>query len=506
MLAGAGMRGMLLGCGGVVLAACGGSAVPDAATGATLLPPDLDRPTPAQCAALRPARWLPAQGAPADHAALRVVAIQYKQVADYAASYLTFRTKMRCLVEDQVVPLLRADRTTLVVFNEDIGLLTLATGSRGAAVRLEADTPLRAPLGDSAPAALLAALVELNAAYAPQIAAYQLRYGPIDPRKQVFVGATDTFVRAFVRTFSDIARDYGIYVVASNSMAQYRASADPADIALFKDPDLAQVDEVYVATSARVANSTFLWGPQTAHADAPAGEKNLLFRNDKVPLTAFELDDLALDQGPVSGPAAIANAAGWPLAAFRLGFATSLPAFAWGYAYGAAPPAGLDPCADARVSYMLCMNAQGVDVLVQAEANDGRWAANVPGSWQPLQWMGSAWRAVNDPAVGFRYAINPMMTGNLLDLPFDGQSAILARGSGASAHYIGNLVFDPSTDQPQYRAYVGDQPGFLALAPWVGAGATRAELIATGAKLAPGSGDALENDYLETAVWADLRR
>lgn len=499
------MRRLFVCAAALELGACGNSSVPAVATGAALLAPGIERPSAAQCTSLRPSRWLPAQGSAADGAALRVIAIQYKQLADYAQSYASFRTKMRCLVEDQGVPLLRADRPTLVVFNEDIGLLTLATGSRGAAVRLEADTPLRAPVGDQAPVALLGALVTLNAAYAPQIAAYQLRYGPIDPRKQVFVGATDTFARAFVQTFSDIARDYGVYVVASNSMAPYRASTDPADIALFKDPDLPQVSEVYVATSARVTNSAFLWGPRDLHADAPAGEKNLLFRNEKVPLTSFEQDDLALDAGPAGGDPAKANAAGYQVAGLRLGFATSLPAFAWGYAYGAVPPAGVDPCADVVMSYMPCMNAQGVDVVVQAEANDGRWAADVPGSWQPLQWMGSAWRAVNDPTVRFRYAVNPMMTGNLLDLPFDGQSAILARGAPGTALYIGDLVFDSATDQAQYQAYAGGQPGFLTLAPWVSTAASRADLMATGAKLAPGSGDTLENDYLETAVWADLK-
>jgi hypothetical protein len=33
----------------------------------------------------------------------------------------------------------------------------------------------------------------------------------------------------------------------------------------------------------------------------------------------------------------------------------------------------------------------------------------------------------------------------------------------------------------------------------------RADLLAQSARLAPGSGDPQENDYLETAVYADLR-
>ena len=48
------------------------------------------------------------------------------------------------------------------------------------------------------------------------------------------------------------------------------------------------------------------------------------------------------------------------------------------------------------------------------------------------------------------------------------------------------------------------RPEFLVLAPWVTLDASRTQLRDTGSKLAPGSGDALENDYLETAVWADL--
>src|SRR3546814_6490637 len=103
----------------------------------------------------------------------------------------------------------------------------------------------------------------------------------------VFVAATDTFARGFSQTFSDIARDYGIYVVASNNQARYRASSDPVDIATFRDPDLPNVDEVYVATDARVPNTTFLWGPNDVDARAPRGETNLLSRNETVPLPSI---------------------------------------------------------------------------------------------------------------------------------------------------------------------------------------------------------------------------
>jgi hypothetical protein len=403
---------------------------------------------------------------------------------------------MRCLIEDVVRPLRRPGVPTLVVFNEDIGLMTLATGTRGALARQQAATRLGAPAGDQAPVGAAAALGQLNAAYAPQVSAYQGMFGPVDPRKEVLLAATDTFVRAFSTTFSDIARDYGIYVVASNNMATYRETRDPVEVALFGDPE-AKDGRAFVATSGRVPNATFLWGPRDVHRGAPAGARNLLFRNEKVPLTESEKTLLALDEGPATGPAAVANARGWVVAGHRLGFATSLPAFAWGYPFGKRPK-GFRPCADLRVTYASCMDALGVDTVIQAEANNGRWAANGAGGyWQPLEWMSSAWRSVADPTLRIRYAVNPFLVGNLLDLPFDGQSAILGRGvRRAPRTYVGNTVRE--------RPESGLKPQFLALAPWVRPDGSRADLMAQSARLAPGSGDAQENDYLQTAVYADL--
>ncbi|TXI00692.1 MAG: hypothetical protein E6Q76_18065, partial [Rhizobium sp.] len=442
-----------------------------------------DRPSDATCAALRPARWQAETGHAQDNARLRVIGIQYKQEIRHVETYASFRTKMRCLMQDHVVPLMQSGLPTLVVFNEDIGLSTIALGTRGAAVRAQAGTPLRGPLGDQVPLGILGALGILNGTYGTQVAAYQVMFPGIDPRKEVFVGATDTFARAFSQTFSDIARDYGVYVVASNNMARYHASRSPADIAIFKDPDLASVDEVYVANNAHVANTTFLWGPRDLHPTAPRGETNLLFANEKVPLTDIEKTLIGLDEGPATGDAAKSNAAGYKVEGFQLGFATSLPAFTWGYDFNQRP-ADLQPCADMHVSYMPCMSSLGVDVVVQAEANPGRWAANVTNGWQPLEWMNSTWRTVTEPSTGFRYNITAMLTGNLLDLGFDGQSAITARGAQEPGqHYIGNTVFAAGTDAAAYHSYIGDKPQFLALAPWVTADTDRATLTATGTAL-----------------------
>jgi hypothetical protein len=458
------------------------------------------------CSALRPARYTAATGTTSRRGDLRVVGIQYDQQVRNVVSYASFRRAMTCLVQEFVLPHERPGEPTLAVFNEDIGLMTLATGARGAVVREQATSPLRAPAGDSQPVGAAAALGELNAAYAPQVAAYQAMLGAIDPRKQVLVAATDTFVRAFNVTFSRLAKRFGIYVVACNNEATYRETHDPLLVRTFGDPAIPGLKSAYVATSSKVYNTAFLWGPHDVHPHAPDGARNLLFRNTKVPLTSIESTLLDLDPGPATGPAARRNAAGYVVAGHRLGFATSLPAFTFGYPFGRRP-SHFHPCRDLAVTYMACMNRLGVDTVVQAEANPGRWAGNGGANdWQPLDWMGSAWRVVADPTVRFRYAVNPMMVGNLLDLDFDGQSAILARAHhGRARHYVGNAELDRGDGDPASAAlYAGGKPQFLALAPWVRPDGSRTTLRAEGAKLAAGSGSPQENDYLETAVYADL--
>jgi len=159
---------------------------------------------------------------------------------------------------------------------------------------------------------------------------------------------------------------------------------------------------------------------------------------------------------------------------------------------------------------MRCLDHLGANVVLQDEANPGRWGDDAgSGTWQPLEWMGSTWRATSDRSVGFDYNVTPFMTGNLADLPFDGQSAITQRGParGDGCRFVGNASFRPDPpegDQPSAARYAGNKRRFLAIAPWVEHGAWRARIRTTTAQLAPKSSDPLENDYVETAVIADL--
>ena len=449
----------------------------------------------------------PAKGAP------RVFAMQFKQDVANVTTYGSFRTKIECMIRKYVVPHLAKHRPNVVAFNEDVGLMTLGTGSRGKVTRQTIGNPDSVPncQGKPAPCVAAVALTEITAAYGQQVTAYRARFPDMGALEQSFVAPTDTLARGWMQTFSDMARRYGIYIVGSNTQAPFRESRDPSEIRTFADPDVAAPKSVYVATAPSVYNEVFMWGPRTVHQEGPLPLRNVVASNQKVPLTSFE-ETLQVTSGPSSGPDGRANLKPFhiPHTKAKVGFATSLPAFEFGYDYGQQPP-GTKPCADIAVTYMRCLSRLGTNVVIQDEANDAEWAGlGGAGAWQPLEWMGSSWRDVTDKGVDIDYNVTPFMVGNLADLVFDGQSSIAQRlkAKGRGCNYVGNRHFmpgPPENDPAEFRAYAGRKLQFLGLARWVVPGTNnRDKLRSTAAELAAGSGSPIENDYLETAVVADL--
>lgn len=434
--------------------------------------------------------------------------MQYKQDAHSVVSYASFRTKIDCMLHRYVLGHLARGRPNVVVFNEDIGLATLGTGSRGALARslfTRPDGPACSSIGAGQPCGAIGALTLLDASYTGPLAAYKSRFGTLGGLDQAFVAGTDTIVRSFMGTFSALAKRYRIYMIGSGDVTPFTQSTRRADLAAFSDPDLhPRPSSVYVATSPKVYNHVFTWGPRNVRSSGPDVLRNVVASNRKVPLTSLELA-LGFSPGPASGPAAVANLRPFKLpgTGARIGFATSLPAFTW----GSLRP-GVDPCSDVAAYYMRCLARLGTNLVIQDEANPGAWTGpdgNGIEKWQPMSWMSSTYRTVSDPSVRFDYNVTAMMVGNLADLLFDGQSAITQRGlHGPGCHYIGNSVFVPGEDQTVFRRYAGGKPDFLALAPWVVPDASRAALRAVGASLAPGSGSRLSDDYLETALVADV--
>ena len=389
------------------------------------------------------------------------------------------------------------------MFDEDLGIETLAIGRRGAEARKllrhGVQSCRRHPFSECA---TLATLGALDTGYGRALGYLEPRFPSLRGELgRSFVAATDTFVRVFVATMAAEARRYGVYVIASNVQAPFRVTSDARAIAALRDPGAPGTRFVYAPTRGRPYDQAFLWGPHNVHPGKPQPIANLLAVNRKLPLTPFE-QALGLAPGPARGPAARANLRPVPIpgTGARLGFATSLPAFVYGTARRG------HECDDVALTYMRCLNRLGANVLIQADANDGSWTgpdgSDTAERWQPLSWMGSAWRAVSDPSVRFTYAVNPMMVGNLSDTPFDGQSAILERGRrGGGCHYVGNRAFLPGEDDPAFRRYAGAKPQFLALAPWAVPDGPRSRLRAIGAALAAST---RRYRYVRTALVADL--
>ncbi len=428
--------------------------------------------------------------------ALRVFAIQFEQHPAQMRTPADYSRAVECAIRTEVVPYLAHGRPNLVVFDEDVGLETIAIGPRGAAARALLATGVPACKGQSFPCETLAALTAIDGGYGRALGYLERRFPKLSGQLgRSFVAATDEFVRVFMTTMANVARRYGVYVIASNTQARFKLTRNRAAVAALGS---AGSHAVYAPTTGVAYDQTFVWGPRDLARDTSPPLANLIADNYKVPLTAFE-QELGFATGPVRGPAARRNLRPIPIpgSGARLGIATSLPAFE----YGRAQPG--HACDDVAATYMRCLWQLGANVLIQADANDGQWTGtDGTEQWQPLSWMGSAYRAVSDPSVRFTYAVNPFMVGNLADTPFDGQSAILQRGRrGRGCSYVGDRSWIAGQDLPVYRSYAGPKPQFLALAPWVVSNAPRAALRAVGAALATGSG---AYRYVQTAVIADL--
>lgn len=461
--------------------------------------------------------WLPASllallvASPAPATTVRIFAVGNAQRIDDALTYQTFRDKMAALMDaahpqrasrvqagvDDVASHIRpadasAPERALVVFPESVGLIAAFIGSRGATARLQTSAPL--------------AIASLFAPYAAQVAHYQAKYpGQPSTVRYLVLALTDTLHRAFTETFRDLAVEHGVWLVACADLAPARrveAADDPALVALLRDPDEPGRTYAYEATSALPVNSTYVFAPdgsilvpdgQGGTRRSPAETDGVIRGStDKAYLTPIEQPPpgeplgLALGAGPVRDMEVLDTPVG------RLAIVISKDAWM--------------PDVNARFA------AKGANVILQPEAfsawayDTTEWAPDVfkSGGFANLQ-RTPAWVA----------NVNASMTGNLLDITFDGQTAILGRRTKAAPGPLG----------PE-NAWIGQNPdtGFRVVAPWIvpdpgiadpglGLAARRAQLAAQGAKLLPGSGvpcpaplapGACENGYREAVVWHDV--
>lgn len=356
----------------------------------------------------------------------RAIAVQPKWHAHDFTSAAAFRTWMRSQL-DMARPHLAKDRPNLVVLTELNGLPLVLRGGAWA-------LPLRT--FEKVAAALF---VSRLARTLPIV-----RREGVSPVRALQLAGADANTRLYLHTCRDLAREYGVYLCCGSAPTPR-----------------------YELVNGRPQRIPGILTNQTVILD-PQGQ--LIGATDKVHLTPEEEK-----KGVDLSPGDLHEMRVFPTPVGDLGVAISLDAF--------------------RSDVIDHLENHGCTVLLQPDANGAPWTAkeglppdptNIRD--QPVAWLESSWTATTQGRT-IRYAINPMVVGNLLDLTFDGQSAITGR--------IGHA--------PQHRSYVltTPRPGFMALAPWVETGAPE-QLRRAGTQRAALSGHPLENAYRTDAIWADL--
>ncbi len=343
------------------------------------------------------------------------------------------------------------ERPNFLVFAEDVGLHAGLIGSRGETARQAGDSQ--------------AVFLNLLADYGAIPTAVSNEYPGIDIPRRIFLSLTDTIWRAVDQTFSSIADDYDVWVLTSANVAEVEESTDPADLDLWADPDLEEVESVYVPVDRHVYNTAIIYDPD--------GE--LVARVHKPFLTAGEEVELALSYGSLESLRPV------QVGPERLGVFTSKDAWM--------------PPANDRLGLL------GSTVQVQPEAFGGWTIEQVnEDEWLPDVLTQSGWGFLQKYS-SFRYGAMPVLTGNFFELVFDGQAVIWGQ-----AH--------PGADA---GGFVGqqDRPGFLEVGPWafddpgeedstLTLQERRDMLRELGESMLRGAGEPNENAYVDSVVGRDL--
>jgi predicted amidohydrolase len=439
-------------------------------------------------------------------AVVRAVAVGNKLnivAAASEASYVAELERILTLAE----PHLMLDRPNLVVLTEVLGLPAALIGNRGALARrppgmtsalallgLAAVTPsfkridLRwvgagfavAGLANAALTAYLRksqlALGLLAVGQGDRVARCLRMWRGISPTRALLLASCDAFYRPLVETLSRLAVKYSATIVAGTLAPEVRRSTDARDIRRW---GRAGADCVYIPNGPEVYNTALVFGPDGA----------LLGRVNKVFLTAGDREQLDLTPGKLEDVQVIPTPAG------RLGVAISLDAF--------------------TPQYVRHLDAAGAEIVVQPDANDTRWAGLTYETrrWQPEEWLVSVLGSIQPKYRNLRYNVCAMQTGNLYEIPFDGQSSITAQRDEALPKPAPNrrlIGVDEHAHPTTGESLLGE---FLAVAPWVmddpvvhdptlSLQERRKRLAEMSVDLLPPGARA--NQYREAAVWADL--
>jgi hypothetical protein len=138
-----------------------------------------------------------------------VFAIQFRQQPAAMINDDSFKRAIDCAMRTEVAPHLARGRANLVVFDEDIGLETLAAGSRGAKARALLRQGVPSCSGQASPCATLATLSAIDQGYGRALTYLGRTFPKLQAQLgRAFVAATDQFVRTFMTTMADEALRY----------------------------------------------------------------------------------------------------------------------------------------------------------------------------------------------------------------------------------------------------------------------------------------------------------
>ncbi len=322
------------------------------------------------------------------------------QVRFEPASYFSeeaFRSLIRESME-QAAAETQLGRDTLVVFPEDIGLLTVLFGKKD--ILSEAQH-----LGEGIENVIQGNLLSVG---------YQKIRRRVSWPRALFLAHQDAMARAYFDVFSDMAREHDVYLVAGTGgftdgvMARYV----PRDV-----PGAPTRSEA--RNFSDIYNASVVFGPD---GDVLGVQRKVYLIELEGP-TGLDIEPAPLDRLEVI-----------PTSLGTLGIAICLDGF--------------------RDDVLDHLSARGAQILIQPSAN--------PGPWDPDQqegWLMSSWRAVAEDQT-FVYAINPMLAGDILDLGFFGQSSIVALPHLADEMIPQQIGYSDLTARPGFLTIADDDENF----------------------------------------------
>jgi predicted amidohydrolase len=238
-----------------------------------------------------------------------------------------------------------------------------------------------------------AAMFRVAVSEARALASAALRYLPSSLEECLYAATAARVHRAMWRTFSDIARDFGLWVVGGSALLpRNRLGADTAD---------------FVPVNARTYNTSYTFSPE-GRCVAVTRKVNLVpTQEDAVRLSPGLPEELKVVPTPFGRLGTLICYDG-----FREPHTSQEPSFV---------PA-------ARV-----LDELGADIIAQPSANawpwDGPWAFNAPGEHQLRreQWFTEGLYAQLAALRRVRYAVNPQLVGNFFENVFEAPSLIFER-------------------------------------------------------------------------------